>query len=142
MSLADLINPPVLQKRKGKIVSGMKRDIEAEQRKAKTLAAYEARQRELREQEKRERMKALNADPDFKAKLRATASERMKALHADPDFKAKQSERMKALHADPDFKAKVGKTKAATRARKLEQKIEQLKRDLINARKDAGEDIA
>jgi hypothetical protein len=39
------------------------------------------------------RMKALHADPAFKA----STSARMKALHADPAFKAK----MKALHADP-----------------------------------------
>ena len=44
-------------------------------------------------------MKALHADPEFKAK--------MKALHADPEFKAKTSERMKALNADPEFKAKM-----------------------------------
>ena len=46
-----------------------------------------------------ERMKALHADPEFKAK--------MKALNADPEFKAKASERMKALNADPEFKAKM-----------------------------------
>ena len=51
------------------------------------------------------RMKALNADPEFKA----ATSARMKALHADPEFKAanakRSSARMKALHADPEFKA-------------------------------------
>ena len=52
---------------------------------------------------KAERMKALNADPEFKAKLSAASSERMKALNADPEFKAKTAERMKALHADPEF---------------------------------------
>ena len=40
-------------------------------------------------------MKALHADPAFKA--------RMKALHADPAFKARASARMKALNADPAF---------------------------------------
>ena len=56
------------------------------------------------------RMKALNADPEFKAEMKAlnadpefkaAAAARMKALNADPEFKAK----MKALHADPEFKA-------------------------------------
>ena len=36
-----------------------------------------------------ERMKALNADPEFKARNAAAASKRMKALHADPEFKAR-----------------------------------------------------
>ena len=31
----------------------------------------------------------------------------MKALNADPDFKASAAARMKALHADPEFKAKL-----------------------------------
>jgi hypothetical protein len=47
-------------------------------------------------------MKALNADPEFKA----ATSARMKALNADPEFKAATSARMKALHADPEFAAK------------------------------------
>ena len=55
------------------------------------------------------RMKALNADPEFKARNAAAASKRMKALHADPEFKARNAaaaaERMKALNADPEFKA-------------------------------------
>ena len=36
-----------------------------------------------------ERMKALHADPEFKARHAAAAAERMKALHADPEFKAR-----------------------------------------------------
>ena len=43
----------------------------------------------------------------------AVKSARMKALHADPEFRAKVSKaasaRMKALHADPEFRAKVSK---------------------------------
>ena len=50
-----------------------------------------------------ERMKALNADPEFKARN----AERMKALHADPEFKAATSARMKALHADPEFRVRL-----------------------------------
>lgn len=34
-------------------------------------------------------------------------SENMKALHADPEFKARNAERMKALNADPEFKARL-----------------------------------
>ena len=46
------------------------------------------------------RMKALHADPEFKAKVSAASSARMKALHADPEFKAATSARMKALNAE------------------------------------------
>jgi hypothetical protein len=86
------------------------------------------------------RMKALNADPTFKAKLSARASARMKALHADPTFKAKTSARMKALHADPTFKANVAKGYARHRAFLLEQHIERLKAELVEARKVAEPD--
>ena len=48
-------------------------------------------------------MKALNADPAFKAQ----AAARMKALNADPAFKAQAAARMKALNADPAFKARM-----------------------------------
>ena len=41
---------------------------------------------------------------------RAALSARMKALHADPEFKAQASARMKALNADPEFKARRIKT--------------------------------
>jgi len=54
-------------------------------------------------------LKALNADPEFKARH----ADRMKALNADPEFKARNAERMKALHADPEFKAKISKLSAA-----------------------------
>ena len=37
-------------------------------------------------------------------------SARMKALNADPEFRAKNSARMKALNADPEFKARRVKT--------------------------------
>ena len=54
------------------------------------------------------RMKALNADPEFKA--------RMKALHADPEFKAQAAARMKALNADR-------RMKLTTPQRKVYQKL-------------------
>lgn len=44
--------------------------------------------------------KALNADPEFRAKVSAASSARMKELNADPEFKAKTSARMKALNAE------------------------------------------
>ena len=53
-----------------------------------------------------ERMKTLNADPEFKARNAAASAERMKTLNADPEFKARHAERMKALNADPEFKAR------------------------------------
>ena len=59
-----------------------------------------------------ERMRALNADPEFKAKT----AERMRALHADPEFRAKTAERMRALHADPEFKAKAAERMRALHA--------------------------
>ena len=67
MSLADLVNPP---------------------RPVKPLQA--SRRHEIAD------------DPEL------TASARMKALNADPEFKAKTSARMKALHADPEFNPLAG----------------------------------
>ena len=55
-------------------------------------------------QSRSENMKALHADPEFKARHAAAAAERMKALNADPEFKERHAERLKALHADPEFK--------------------------------------
>jgi len=53
--------------------------------------------RGIRVQTREAAMKALNADPEFKARN----AERMKALNADPEFKARHAaasaERMKAL---------------------------------------------
>lgn len=40
-------------------------------------------------QSRSENMKALHADPEFKARHAAAAAERMKALNADPEFKAR-----------------------------------------------------
>jgi hypothetical protein len=45
-----------------------------------------------------ERMRKLNADPEFKEKL--------SKLHADPAFKEAAAERMRKLNADPAFKEK------------------------------------
>jgi hypothetical protein len=76
-------------------------------------------------QESRERaaarMKALNADPEFKAQTAA----RMKALHADPEFKAQAAARMKALNADPEFKAKI--------VSGLREKARQMGREIVKA---------
>jgi hypothetical protein len=88
---------------------------EAEGRKAETLARYEEEQR---------------------AATAASKSARMKALHADPEFKAK----MKALNADPEFKAKVAKGFAARSARIAEKQFEKAKARLVAARKAAGID--
>jgi len=64
-------------------------------------------------------MKALHADPEFKAKVSAASSARMKALNADPEFKAATSARMKALHADPEFKAATSARMKALNAEKV-----------------------
>lgn len=57
------------------------------------------------------------------AEARAEKGARMKALHADPEFKAKvsaaTSARMKALNADPEFKAKIRAGLARRRAAKI-----------------------
>ena len=62
--------------------------------------------RGIRVQTREAAMKALNADPEFKARNAAASAARMKALNADPEFKARHAERMKALNADPEFKAR------------------------------------
>ena len=74
-------------------------------------------------------MKALHADPEFKAKLSKSASARMKALHADPEFKAKAAARMKALHADPEFKA----ARARRKAQRIAKRIDELNKELAAA---------
>ena len=78
---------------------------------------------------KSKRMKALHADPEFKAKLSKSASARMKALHADPEFKAKAAARMKALHADPEFKA----ARARRKAQRIAKRIDELNKELAAA---------
>jgi DNA polymerase III alpha subunit len=61
-----------------------------------------AAQKGIRLMTKTQAMKALHADPEFKAKLSKSSSARMKALHADPEFKAAAAARMKALNAEPE----------------------------------------
>ena len=80
-------------------------------------------------QVKSKRMKALNADPEFKAKISKAASARMKALHADPEFKAKTAARMKALNADPEFKA----ARARRKAQRIAKRIDELNKHLAAA---------
>ena len=46
-----------------------------------------------------ERMKRLNADPEFAKRHSERGRERMKRLHADPEFAKRNSERMKRLAA-------------------------------------------
>ena len=48
-----------------------------------------------------ERMRRLNADPEFAA----AHAERMRRRHADPEFAAANAERMRRLNADPEFAA-------------------------------------
>ena len=110
MSLIDILKPPALPKRKGKVVRAL--DAAAEARKAATLSEYEERQRQAKAAARSARMKALHADPEFKAK--------MKALHADPEFKAATAARMKALHADPEFRDKLhGGRRAQAKAARI-----------------------
>ena len=61
---------------------------------------------------KSKRMKALNADPEFKAKISKAASARMKALHADPEFKA---------------------SRALRKAKRIAKRIEELNKQLAEA---------
>jgi hypothetical protein len=120
MSLLDLFQPPAAPTQRGKVVRQLKRQVTAAvARKVTPLAQGD----ELDSREAR-REKAA----------------RMKALNADPTFKAKTSARMKALHADPTFKANVAKGYARHRAFLLEQHIERLKAELVEARKVAEPD--
>jgi hypothetical protein len=66
--------------------------------------------------ERAERIRRLNADPQFAAER----SERMKRLHADPFFAAKQaagaSKNMKRLWVDPEFREKASNRMKRLRA--------------------------
>ena len=61
-----------------------------------------------------ERMRKLNADPEFAKAHAERAAERMRKLNADPEFAKAKAERMRQRHADPEF-AKAN----AERMRKL-----------------------
>ena len=68
----------------------------------------------------RKQLKALNADPEF-AKAR---DEQLKALNADPEFAKARDERLKALNADPEFaKARDARTKALNARRRAERSL-------------------
>jgi len=55
--------------------------------------------------------------------MRAQA-ERMKALNADPEFAKARDERLKALNADPEFaKARDARTKALNARRRAERSL-------------------
>jgi hypothetical protein len=45
------------------------------------------------------------ADPEYRATVGARTSERMKKLNADPEFAAARDQRIKDLHANPEFAA-------------------------------------
>ncbi|MCI0599383.1 MAG: hypothetical protein L0Y60_07645 [Beijerinckiaceae bacterium] len=64
-----------------------------------------ARNRELSRQ-RSDRMRKLNADPEFAARNRERARARMRKLNADPEFAARNRERMRKLNADPELAAK------------------------------------
>ena len=71
-------------------------------------------------------------------------SENMKALHADPEFKARHAERMKARHADPEFKARL---KAGIQRRHFGVEVpawvpNDLRDDYIDVARLSGEDAA
>ena len=68
----------------------------------------------------------------------------MKALNADPEFKARNAERMKALHADPEFKARL---KAGIQRRHFGVEApawvpNDLRDDYIDVARLSGEDAA
>ena len=75
----------------------VKPNLEAEEREA-------LRSRQERAERARERMKRLNADPEFAARHKAAARERMKRLHADPEFERYRIVRLRAA-----FKARQSK---------------------------------
>lgn len=53
-----------------------------------------------------ERMRKLNADPEFKARHSERMRKQMLKLHANPAFAARNSARMRMRHADPIYQAK------------------------------------
>lgn len=63
----------------------------------------------------RERIRALNADPEFAARRRERSSEQMRSMVKSPEFIAASQERwrknggalMKKLHQDPDFRERT-----------------------------------
>jgi hypothetical protein len=69
------------------------------------LAFRDGRNDEAHAERSAERMRALNADPEFKKANAERSAERMRALNADPEFKKanaeRSAERMRALNADP-----------------------------------------
>jgi hypothetical protein len=123
MSLLDLVSPPTPPQRRSRIVRADRLDAAAERRKEELLQQQERARIEAGREAKAARMKALHADPEFKAKTAA----RMKALNADPEFKAKVSKaasaRMKALNADPEFKARMKARRIASRLARLRAAI-------------------
>ena len=48
----------------------------------------------------------MHTDPEFAARHAAAASERMKRLNADPEYSAANRERMKRQRRDPEFAAR------------------------------------
>ena len=50
-----------------------------------------------------ERMRQLQADPEFAKAHAERAAERMRQRHADPEFARANAERMRQRHADPEF---------------------------------------
>lgn len=116
MSLADLVAPPKAPTTRGRVVRGDRLSPAAEKRKAELLKRQEAQRVATERAANSARMKALHADPEFKAKVSKAASARMKALNADPEFKA----RMKA--------------------KRLSARIAKLKRALAKAESDAAKE--
>ena len=54
-----------------------------------------------------ERMRRLNADPEFAVANAERGRERMRRLHQDPEFAAAHAERMRRRHQDPEFRRRL-----------------------------------
>ena len=118
MSLRDPVSP----KRPVARVSG---------RVVRKLSEGDERERQDQKRARSERMRKLNADPEF-AKAHA---ERMRKLHADPEFAKAAAERMRKLHADPEFKAKQQAGKDKRHARTLAKRIAAMQAELAQIEK-------
>ena len=65
-----------------------------------TTTSYHAKRHGGLPDKRAERMRRLNADPEFAAANAERAAERMRRLNADPEFAAANAERMRRLNAD------------------------------------------
>jgi len=132
-TLRDILQPPPIPKRKGRLVTA-KRELDAavkEKLAQETAEAVKARQRAyMQKPEVKARQRAYMQKPEVKARKRAYTQK--------PEVKARQRAYMAKYFSKPEVKARQ-------RAHRIEERIEVLKARLLAARKEedgADEDCA